>query len=85
MDKKEFYTELIYRIKHIEDYGPSEISIRKNAWDLGLDELLTMFHGIAISATYQEESFINVLAGYLEDRGYTVISPEDTEKLNEDE
>lgn len=85
MDKKEFYTELIYRIKHIEDYGPSEISIKKNAWDLGLEELLTMFHGIVISATYQEESFINVLADYLEERGYTVIPPEDTEKFNEDE
>lgn len=79
---KEFYTELIYRHKTIEDYGPTVVSIKKNAWDLTLSQLFEMFHGICISATYTEETFKNALIEYLEYMyNVTVIEDEEDEKV----
>lgn len=80
---KEFYTELIYRYKCIEDYAPTEISFRKAQWDMSLDNLLEMFHCICIGATWSEESFEDALAEYLESRGYQVIDKD--EHLEESE
>lgn len=76
--EKEFYTELIYRHKCIEDYAPTEISFRKAQWDMNLDELLEMFHCICIGATWSEETFEKVLAEYLEGKGYQVIKEDET-------
>ena len=74
--EKDFYTELIYRLKY-PDSAPDEITIKKGAWGLDMSDLLNMFHGIAISATYMERSFENSLVRYLEDLGYTVYGPDE--------
>lgn len=76
--EKEFFTELIYRHKCIEDYAPTEISFKEAAWDLGLDEFLRMFRCICIGATWSEESFEGALANYLEEKGYQVIKEDET-------
>lgn len=77
----DIYTKLIYECKGIDDYGPKRVTIEEAAWDLDMDSLLEMFHGIAIAATYQEGSFEKSLATYLEERGYEVTDPD--EKVEE--
>lgn len=79
MDKT-FYTKLIYECKDPDDFGPRRVEVSETVWDGNLEQLLKMFHTIAIGATFQEVSFKRVLAGYLEENYQAdVIFPEDKE------
>lgn len=75
---KEFYTKLIYEHKYQEDFGPERITFEETAWDCDLTRMLNMFHGLMISAGYQEESWKRVLEDYLvEMYDATVTYPSD--------
>ena len=83
MKDETFYTKLTYEHKYPEDYGPEVITSKKEAWDLTLDNLLEMFHGIAIAAGYQEGSFKKVLIDWLAE--YHNIYVNESTDENEDE
>lgn len=77
-EKKDFYTELRYRCKAPDEWGPREVTIKDTAWDLDASEMLEMFRGIMLGATYYEDTFMKTLIAYLEEHGYDVIKREES-------
>lgn len=77
---KDFYTELIYKHKHMDDYGPCVITMHENAWDLTIDDLVHMFTTLMHGATFTNETIDVGFVNYLEDKGYTVVPPSKEEE-----
>ena len=76
-----FYTELTYKHKCMEDFGPEVITVKKNVWDLGEEGYMDMFHTIFIGATFSEEQWKQALINYLYEH-YRIDVKEDEDNLN---
>lgn len=80
-EKETFYTELTYKHKCMEDFGPEVITVKKNVWDLGSEDYMDMFHTIFIGATFSEEQWKQALINYLYGQyRIDVKEPEDKEE-----
>lgn len=70
MKNKDYYTELIYKIKTLNDNYPKEISVKIPAWDASLEDMLEAFHTLMIGATYTEQQFIDTLKKFIDEYNF---------------
>ena len=64
-EEETFYTELTYKHKCMEDFGPEVITVKRNVWDLDSEGYMDMFHTIFIGAAFSEEQWKQALVDYL--------------------
>lgn len=77
MKDDSFYTELTYKHKSPEDFGPTTITHKVTVWDTNMEDMFNMFFTILMGAGFTLGSYRQ----YIKELAETF----ETEKVPEDE